>query len=94
MIAVYGKVPFFYYILHIYFIHLAAMLLAQLAGYGWQTMLLTQWIASVPELQGFGLSLSGTYVVWLAIVVMLYPLCLRFSNYKLANKHKAWLSYF
>jgi uncharacterized membrane protein len=94
MIAVYGKVPFFYYILHIYFIHLAAMLLAQLAGYGWQTMLLTQWIASVPELQGFGLSLSGTYVIWLAIVVMLYPLCLRFSNYKLANKHKAWLSYF
>ena len=94
MIAVYGKVPFFYYILHIYFIHLAAMLLAQLTGYGWQTMLLTQWIALVPELQGFGLSLGGTYLVWLAIVALLYPLCLRFSQYKLANKHKAWLSYF
>jgi len=93
-ISVYGKVPFFYYILHIYVIHLGAMLLAELTGFGWQSMLLTQWISSVPELKGYGLSLGGTYLVWLAIVAMLYPLCLKFSNYKLAHKEKWWLSYF
>ncbi len=94
VISVFGKVPFFYYIVHLYIIHLGAMLLAELTGYGWQIMLLPQWIGRVTELQGYGLSLGGTYLVWLAIVVMLYPLCLKFSKYKLAHKEKWWLSYF
>ena len=93
MIAVYGKVPFFYYILHIYFIHLAAMVLAELSGYGWNSMLLTRWIGFEESLQGYGLSLGGTYLVWFGIVALLYPLCVRFSNYKLAHKEKWWLSY-
>jgi len=93
-ISVYGKVPFFYYIVHLYVIHLSAMLLAELTGFGWQSMILERWISSVPELSGYGLSLGGTYLVWLAIVAMLYPLCLKFSNYKLAHKEKWWLSYF
>jgi uncharacterized membrane protein len=94
VISVFGKVPFFYYIVHLYIIHLGAMLLAELTGYGWQIMLLPEWIGRVTELQGYGLSLGGTYLVWLAIVAMLYPLCLKFSNYKLAHKEKWWLSYF
>jgi uncharacterized membrane protein len=90
---VYGKVPFFYYILHLYFIHVSAMLLAQLTGFGWKVMLLKNWVSEVPELDGYGLPLGWVYVVWIGIVMALYPLCKRFGQYKLDHKEKWWLGY-
>jgi uncharacterized membrane protein len=91
--SVFGKVPFFYYILHIYLIHLSAMLLAQLTGFGWKVMLLKRWVTGVPELDGYGLHLSWVYIVWIGIVISLYPLCKRFGQYKLDHKEKWWLGY-
>lgn len=91
--SVYGKVPFFYYILHIYLIHLAAMLMAQLTGYGWEVMVLKNWISRVPELKGFGLDLGWVYVVWIVIVLALYFPCLWFGRYKMNHKEKWWLGY-
>ena len=90
---VYGKVPFFYYILHIYLIHLSAMLLAELSGFGWDVMLLKAWVIMVPELDGYGLHLGWVYVVWMGIVMSLYPLCKRFGQYKMDHKEKWWLGY-
>ncbi len=91
--SVFGRVPFFYYIIHLYVIHIGAMALAELTGFGWESMLLTRWVSFTVALQGYGLSLGWTYVVWIVIVLMLYPLCKRFSDYKLGNKEKWWLSY-
>jgi uncharacterized membrane protein len=87
--TVYGRVPFFYYILHLYLIHGAAMVAAEVTGFGWQSMVMT----SSDLKKEFGFPLAGVYLVWLAIVLTLYPLCRAFDRYKQENKMKVWLSY-
>ncbi len=91
--SVYGKVPFFYYILHIYLIHFFALLLAQFSGWGWERMILHSRLQDA-DLPGFGINLGYTYLVWVVVVLILYPFCKTFSNYKLNHKEKWWLSYF
>ncbi len=91
--AVFGRVPFFYYILHIYFIHLAAMVYAQLTGYGADKLILEGWITELPRMKGYGLPLAWVYTIWIGIILLLYPFCKWFDNYKQANKDKWWLSY-
>lgn len=91
--TVFGKVPFFFYILHIYLIHLFALVWAGITGFGWKTMILNQWVIDVPELQGYGLSLVGTYLIWVLVILTLYPLCAWFGKYKSNHKEKKWLSY-
>jgi hypothetical protein len=44
-------------------------------------------------LDGYGFSLGITYLIWLLIVVLLYPLCRWYDRYKIANKKQWWLSY-
>ena len=91
--SVFGRVPFFYYIIHIYVIHLAAMLYAQLAGFGWDKLVLEGWITELPKMKGYGLALVWVYLIWASIILLLYPLCKWFDNYKQSHKEKEWLSY-
>ncbi|MGM5471335.1 DUF1624 domain-containing protein [Flavobacteriaceae bacterium LMO-SS05] len=91
--ATFGKVPFFIYIIHIYVIHLFATILAELTGFGYEAMVLSGFVSTNEQLIGYGVNLGWVYVVWLTIVLMLYPLCLKFSKYKLNHKEKWWLSY-
>jgi uncharacterized membrane protein len=92
--STFGRVPFFYYIIHICLIHLLAMLFAELSGFGWQLMVLPDWILESPELKGYGFSLGVVYLVWIGVILALYPLCKKFDNYKMNHKEKSWLSYF
>lgn len=91
--SVFGKVPFFYYIVHIYIIHFFAMVFAWVTGFGWQKMIVTGWVTESEVLKGYGLSLGYVYVIWIAVVLLLYPMCKKFSVYKQNNKDKKWLSY-
>ena len=87
--SVYGRVPMFYYLLHIYLIHLLALLAAELTGFGWRSM-----IAEIfPQVQGYGFPLYVVYLVWIGVVLLLYPLCRWYDNYKTEHKEKWWLSY-
>ncbi|MGI8582449.1 MAG: DUF1624 domain-containing protein [Chitinophagaceae bacterium] len=88
-ISIYGRVPMFYYLIHIYLIHLLAMLAAQLTGFGWRTM-----IADIfPQVKGYGFSLLVVYLVWVGVILVLYPLCKWYDKYKTMHKEKWWLSY-
>ena len=89
----FGRVPFFYYIIHIYLIHFLALIAAQLSGFGWHVMILHRWVSVVPELKGYGFPLWVVYAVWAGVIISLYPLCKRFADYKMAHKEKWWLSY-
>lgn len=93
IITVFGKVPFFYYVLHLYLIHLLAMGYAELTGYGWEIMILKDWVNEIPALKGYGMSLGGVYLVTALVVVALYPLCKRYAEYKKNNREKWWLRY-
>jgi uncharacterized membrane protein len=91
--STFGRVPFFYYILHLYLIHILALAAAQLTGYGWQVMILADWIGYVPILKGYGFHLWVVYLVWVGVILTLYPLCKKFDRYKSNHKEKWWLSY-
>lgn len=92
--CVFGRVPFFYYILHIYLIHLIAVGAAELSGYGWRIMfVLPDFVTRVEALKGYGFNLMIVYVVWAFVVLLLYPLCKKFDNYKQSHKEIWWLSY-
>jgi uncharacterized membrane protein len=91
--CVFGRVPFFFYIIHIYLIHLLALITAEFAGFGWQSMLLPALPFRVEALKGFGFNLIGVYSIWILVIALLYPLCKKFDTYKQTHKEKWWLSY-
>lgn len=70
-----------------------ALVAAELTGYGWQAMILHKFIARVEELKGYGFNLWVVYFVWIVVIILLYPLCKVFDNYKQSHKEKWWLSY-
>jgi uncharacterized membrane protein len=92
-IKILGRVPMFYYLLHLYLIHLLALLAAVLTGYDASDMVFNTWVTNSPNLVGYGFSLWVVYLVWIAVVVMLYPLCKWYDTYKAAQRSKWWLSY-
>ncbi len=92
-ISVFGTVPFFYYIIHIFLIHSLALLFAWFTGFGWQKMIIKGWVTDFSELKGYGLNLGYVYLIWIGIILILYPMCKKFSSYKLNHKDKKWLSY-
>ena len=90
-IVIFGRVPLFFYVLHLYAIHFAAILLAKLShqpvAWLWKGSF---WMNEVPE--GYGHGLPAVYVTWLVVIVVLYFPCAWFAGYK--RRHKAWwLSY-
>jgi uncharacterized membrane protein len=89
----FGRVPFFYYILHLYLIHILAFVFAQVSGWGWQKFILSTWVGFEPNMKGYGFSLWVVYAVWIGIILLLYPLCKKFDKYKQTNREKWWLSY-
>ena len=88
-----GRVPMFYYILHIFVIHLIAVVAAVVTGFHVSDMVFSTWVTDSPNLKGYGFSLPVVYVVWIAIVVMLLPVCKWYDRYKQNNRAKWWLSY-
>jgi hypothetical protein len=86
----------FFYLLHIPLIHGLGILASWLSGHPPANMVnLTTWVTANPQLKGYGFSLLVVYLVWIAVMLMLYPVSVWFSRYKQANQgHKKWLSYF
>jgi uncharacterized membrane protein len=85
-ITTFGRVPFLYYVAHIYLLHLlaGAMVLAIYDDLSWMT-------ASPPSKPAdYGLSLPGVYAVWLIALAMLYPLCRWFAGLKQRRKEWWW----
>ncbi|HTW31323.1 MAG TPA: heparan-alpha-glucosaminide N-acetyltransferase domain-containing protein [Candidatus Sulfotelmatobacter sp.] len=92
---VFGKVPMFYYMLHVPLIHLLAVAFCYVR-YG-----SAHWMFQSPDIRffpitpppGWGASLPIVYLIWAFVVVTLYPACRWFAGVKQRRKD-AWLSYF
>ncbi|MBZ5858408.1 DUF1624 domain-containing protein [Flavihumibacter profundi] len=95
IIIPFGRVPLFFYILHLYLIHLLAIVAVVYSGRPWTDMVLTGGSnpKDSPWLVGYGFSLGFTYLVWIIVVLLLYPLCKWYDIYKTNHKDKWWLSY-
>jgi uncharacterized membrane protein len=86
---VFGRVPLFYYLIHIPVIHLLVVLVANATGIVPDFM-----VGSYPFFwQGnWGYSLKAIYPIWIVVVIGLYPICYLYNNFKKKKKSKL-LSY-
>jgi uncharacterized membrane protein len=90
----YGRVPLFYFVLHLMLIHILAIVVCY-ARYG-----TAHWMFESPTLDrypftqppGWGYSLPVVYVVWAGVVALLYAPCRWFAAVKL-RRRDWWLSY-
>jgi uncharacterized membrane protein len=88
-ITAFGRVPLFFYVLHLFLIHALAVALA------WAAFRDASWLfGAFPQQKpaAFGLSLPGVYAVWLLVLVTLYPLCRWFAALK-RRRQEWWWSY-
>ena len=90
---IFGRVPFFYYFLHVLVIHTAAIIGIIIFGGNWKDMILTADVFMNETLVTYGYPLWVTYMVWIGVVLALYPWCKKYMIYKINNKDKWWLSY-
>jgi len=90
----YGRVPLFYFVLHLVLIHVLAIAVCY-ARYG-----TAHWMFESPGLDrypftqppGWGYSLPIVYAMWAAVVGMLYVPCRWFASVK-ARRREWWISY-
>lgn len=88
-----GRVPFFYYIAHLYLIHALAFIGLAVQGFPLSHMVITPSILFSDVLLPYGYPLWVVYAVWIVVVLLLYPLCRWYGNYRAGNRDKWWLSY-
>jgi uncharacterized membrane protein len=95
-LLVFGRVPFFYYVIHWYALHTAALVMAAVRYgrydfvFGFPPSMLGPGSVGYPPDWGF--SLTTVYVVWVVIIALLYPVCLWFAGVK-ARSRSTLLSY-
>ena len=92
-LSVFGRVPFFYYVLHIPLIHLVAVSISLVRTPAQTWWLFTNHpIMPPPVPDDYRWSLTLLYVVTAAVVVALYLPCRWFAGVK-ARRKDPWLSY-
>ena len=87
-LVTYGRVPFAFYIVHWFVMHSLCLVLAAIQGVP---------VTAVMDVPGgyppeYGLPLPGVYLVWLLVVVVLYP-WVRFMTGVKTRSRAWWLSY-
>ncbi|WP_298536504.1 DUF1624 domain-containing protein [uncultured Algibacter sp.] len=92
-LLVFGRVPLFYYFLHILIIHTLAIIGILIFGGNWKDMILTPEVFENAKLINYGYSLFVVYLVWIGLIALLYIPCRKYMIYKATNKDKWWLSY-
>jgi uncharacterized membrane protein len=90
---VFGRVPLFYFIVHFYILHIAALaahLIISGKSISEIDFHLSAGLGGIAP--GVGYSLIWTYAVWITLIIILYPVCRWYNNYKSTHTHW-WLSY-
>lgn len=88
-----GRVPLFFYILHLFLIHVLAVLTMFYEGRPWTDMILTKPALIAGNLATHGYPLGVVYLVWIFVIALLYPLCRWYAHYKSTHRGYWWLSY-
>ena len=92
VLQLFGRTPLFFYLLHLYVIHLLALLVAWLTD-GPVSVLVGGgiWLKDLPADYGYGLPI--VYALWLLVLVLMYPCCRSFEALKNRKPHWRWLKY-
>ena len=87
-LVMFGRVPFLFYVAHLYLLHAGAVLLGTLQGYS-PAQFVTAFF-QFPD--GYGLGLPGVYAMWILVTAILYFPCAWFAGVK-RQRRDWWLSY-
>ena len=87
-LTTFGRVPFAFYVAHVALIHALSVVLGLAQGFSLGQM--TTIFLFYPS--GYGISLTGVYIVWAIVIAILYPLCRWMVSVK-ARRRDWWLSY-
>jgi uncharacterized membrane protein len=88
-LLVYGRVPLFFYCVHIFIAHLLAIAIAFAQGGELRRIQVIANPGAIPA--WYGVPLWGVYLVWATVVLLLYYPCRRFSQLK-STRTDWWLS--
>jgi len=92
-LKVYGRVPFFFYVLHIPLIHALALVVSQIRlGAVSPWLFANHPMAAGPPPEGYTWSLGLLYSVWALTVVLLYFACRWYRRFKM-NRNAELLRY-
>jgi uncharacterized membrane protein len=89
-LTVFGRVPLFFYVVHIYVAHALGMLLALAQGGELRRIPVVTDPGSLPS--WYGVPLPGVYLFWALTLVLLYFPCRWFARIK-SERRGWWLSY-
>jgi len=87
-LVMFGRVPFAFYVAHLFLIHGLSVLLGVAQGFAPGQMATLFFFFP----QGYGIGMPAVYVVWVLVVALLYPLCRAVASAK-AQRRDWWLSY-
>lgn len=91
VLVVFGRVPMFYYLLHLYLIHILAILASLVFSQPvWHGSVIDH---NVQKPLGYGHGLPFVYVMWIVAVAMLYVPCRWFMEFRSRHRDWGWLSY-
>jgi uncharacterized membrane protein len=92
-ITVFGRVPFFFYVLHIPLIHALALVVSGIRQGAVSPWLFTNHpMGNPPPPEGYPWSLGLLYLVWAIAIVLLYLACRWFADLK-TRRADAWLRF-
>ncbi len=92
-LTVFGRVPFFFYLLHIPLIHALALVVSKIRLGEVSPWLFTNHpMGNPPAPEGYTWSLPLLYLVWAASLVLLYQPCRWYADFK-ARRTDWWLRY-
>jgi uncharacterized membrane protein len=94
MLNTFGAVPFFFYVVHIYVVHLLAMAANAALGRDISGFFnyLNNGFTAPESVAHLGFSLPWVYVAWIAVLAILYPVCRWWQGVK-TRERKWWMSY-
>jgi uncharacterized membrane protein len=92
-VAIFGRVPFFFYVLHIPLIHALAVVVSKVRFGVVSPWLFANHPMGNPEPpEGYVWSLPLLYLIWGLAILLLYLPCRRFADLK-TKRNDAWLRY-
>jgi uncharacterized membrane protein len=94
VLRTFGSVPLMAYVAHLYVLHLLAIGAHAAAGHNLDGMFNTihDFFVTPAAFGGTGFPLAVVYVAWIAVLVIIYPLCRWWSDVK-RRRRDWWLSY-
>ncbi|MGD0757046.1 MAG: hypothetical protein ABR927_18520 [Bacteroidales bacterium] len=92
ILSVYGRVPLFYFVIHLFIIHSLMFVMLFLQGFSSKDLLFGAFNNGRPKMGG-GVELSVIYLIWAVVVALLYPVCKWYGIFKSEHRENQLLRY-